>query len=222
MMLALETAVMHGASVALLDGDDLVRQTALKDARNVAARLIPEVLALLDAAGVAAQRVRSIAVDCGPGSFTGIRIGIATARGLADGWGIPVWGVSQFDAFPAASAGQARLVLIDAGYGRGVYYQIEHGADVKRGFSPIEELEKIEAIACGNGIVMGWRDGVKLDERRWRWSEQSVNTNADAIGRAALRLKAAGKELAAEPLYLHTHAYAKSAGKEQPMKSLER
>lgn len=210
MILAIETAARTRERVALIGGEGNVLGVVGDEQHSVAAGLVPDILGLLEEGGVKGEELEAVAVDCGPGSFTGIRIGIATARGLGDGWGIPVWGVTQFDAFPRAGEGGARLLLIDAGYGRGVYYQLETGADVVRGFARMDELGEIKGIAQGNGIVLGWREGVRLDETRWRWAEEEVVIDAAAVGRAALRLRAEGKELAAEPVYLHTHAYAKS------------
>lgn len=210
MILAIETAARTSRRVALVEGGGNVLGVVEEEKQSVAAELVPDIMRLLEEGGVKGEELEAVAVDCGPGSFTGIRIGIATARGLGDGWGIPVWGVTQFAAFPRVGAGRARLLLIGAGYGRGVYYQLETGADMVRGFSPVDELSRIEGIARGSGMVLGWRDGVQLDETRWRWAEEGVEIDAVAVGRAGLRLKAEGKELLAEPVYLHTHAYAKS------------
>jgi len=210
-ILAIETAARTMEHVALVWDEQRAAGVAAGERENVAAELTGEIKALLAEHGVKGEELEAIAVDCGPGSFTGIRIGIATARGLSDGWGIQVWGVSQFDAFAPAAGEGGRLLLIDAGYGRGVYYQIEKGWAIMRGFSPADKLMAVNEIAEGSGVVLGWREGVELDEARWRWLGGDVSITAADVGRAALRLKAAGKELAAEPLYLHTHAYVKSA-----------
>jgi tRNA threonylcarbamoyladenosine biosynthesis protein TsaB len=67
-------------------------------------------------------RADAILVDCGPGSFTGIRVGIAAARGLGFGWGVPVHG---FSSLPVVAAGafavnpgiDALAVLLEGGHG---------------------------------------------------------------------------------------------------------
>ena len=60
-------------------------------------------------------QVANIIVNVGPGSFTGIRVGIAFAKGLAKGLGVPLWGVSTFQALAQViQPGNAALILVDA------------------------------------------------------------------------------------------------------------
>ncbi|MFN3938586.1 MAG: tRNA (adenosine(37)-N6)-threonylcarbamoyltransferase complex dimerization subunit type 1 TsaB, partial [Gemmobacter sp.] len=65
--------------------------------RGQAERLFPLIEAYLACAGTAWDRLRAIGVGIGPGNFTGVRIGVAAARGLALSLGIPAVGVSTFD-----------------------------------------------------------------------------------------------------------------------------
>ncbi|MFM7029364.1 MAG: tRNA (adenosine(37)-N6)-threonylcarbamoyltransferase complex dimerization subunit type 1 TsaB [Chakrabartia sp.] len=86
MILVIETATT-ACSVALIDGDRVIARHHAEGARGHAERLIP-MIADLPAGG----RAEAILVNCGPGSFTGVRVGIAAARALGLGWGVPVTG----------------------------------------------------------------------------------------------------------------------------------
>lgn len=121
LILALDTTTRAGSS-ALVRDDVVVRETASDAAETHAARLPRELMALLDAEGLSLPAVDAYAVATGPGSFTGLRVGIATMQGLAFAAGKPLIGVSALDALAAIgvtlqpSGEEARSVatLVDA------------------------------------------------------------------------------------------------------------
>ena len=79
-----------------------------------AARLLAAAEEALGAAGVGWEEVDRLAVGVGPGSFTGLRIGIATARALAQGRGLPLVGVSSLEALARGAAAPLVLAVLDA------------------------------------------------------------------------------------------------------------
>ncbi|MEK6638363.1 MAG: tRNA (adenosine(37)-N6)-threonylcarbamoyltransferase complex dimerization subunit type 1 TsaB [Pseudomonadota bacterium] len=109
--LAIETAG-NACSIALLDGKRIVAERHELVGRGHAERLIPWIAELLGGG-----RADRIIVGCGPGSFTGVRIGIAAARGLGLGWGVPVTGVSSLALVAAGCAADRFIVAIDGGHG---------------------------------------------------------------------------------------------------------
>jgi len=134
MILGIDTSAAQCA-VALIGAGDPVSERAGME-RGHAEHLFPMIDAVLGTAGVRYGDLMRIAVCTGPGSFTGVRIGVAAARGLALGCSIPAIGVSRFEALAAEvledgalQDGSGRPVAVClAGRSRTVYLQI-FGAD---------------------------------------------------------------------------------------------
>lgn len=96
-VLGIESAIGSG-SLAVGDGSSMHRSQGPEMAVSRAEDLIPNIETLLDQANISKHSLELIAVSRGPGSFTGIRIGIATAIGLARALKIKCVGLSMFDA----------------------------------------------------------------------------------------------------------------------------
>ncbi len=105
------------ASVAMFDGDTLLASRHEDTARSTAERLI----GMIDA--LSPRAVEEILVDVGPGSFTGLRLGLAAAVGLGIGWGVPVrgYGATALVAARAVAEGcaaDALLAVNEGGHGQ--------------------------------------------------------------------------------------------------------
>lgn len=128
--LALDTTT-PGGSCAIVRDDRIVREAAGHRDRPHDARLPRDLMMLLDEARVDLREVDVYAVATGPGSFTGLRIGIATMQGLAFAAGKPLVGVSAFDAL-ARTAGTAPAVAtwVDAWRGEVFAARYAHQIEV--------------------------------------------------------------------------------------------
>jgi tRNA threonylcarbamoyladenosine biosynthesis protein TsaB len=109
----------RGCAVAVRAGSRLLARRREAMERGQAGRLVPMIASVLDEAGMKASALDLIAVTTGPGGFTGIRIGLATARGLALATGKPAIGISNFDAIaaavpPSARRGRSLIVALDS------------------------------------------------------------------------------------------------------------
>ncbi|MET0998018.1 MAG: tRNA (adenosine(37)-N6)-threonylcarbamoyltransferase complex dimerization subunit type 1 TsaB [Marmoricola sp.] len=101
MLLAFDTATPH-VTVALHDGDRVVATYESEESMRHGEMLAPGIAQVLAEAGATARDLTAIAVGVGPGPFTGLRVGLVTARTLAFVRGIPVHGVCSLDILAAA------------------------------------------------------------------------------------------------------------------------
>ncbi|WP_432497757.1 tRNA (adenosine(37)-N6)-threonylcarbamoyltransferase complex dimerization subunit type 1 TsaB [Kineococcus auxinigenes] len=105
LLLALDTAT-DGVAVALHDGTRVLDARRAGDARHHNEVLVPTIAEALDAAGRERGEVTDVAVGVGPGPFTGLRVGLVTARTLALAWGAALHGVCSLDALAAQALAQ--------------------------------------------------------------------------------------------------------------------
>ena len=97
LILAFETSA-KAASVALTDGSKLLGESYQNTGLTHSQTLLPMAQELLKSCGKTPEQVEAVAVAAGPGSFTGIRIGVAAAKGFAWGKELPCYGVSTLEA----------------------------------------------------------------------------------------------------------------------------
>ncbi|WP_411034632.1 tRNA (adenosine(37)-N6)-threonylcarbamoyltransferase complex dimerization subunit type 1 TsaB [Shinella sp. BYT-45] len=164
-VLAIDTAGT-GCYAALYDsGQDTVLGAAGADiGRGHAERLMGFIDAALEAAGMTLRDVHRIAVAIGPGSFTGIRVGVAAARGLALALGVPAVGVSTLSALAAdRQAGSPLLVAMDARRDE-IYWQ-RFAADGTEASPPaIASVAQARGIAAEEGCAVAGSAAALLRE----------------------------------------------------------
>ena len=133
MQLVIESA-SGACSAALLDAEDrLIGERHEIVGRGHAERLVPMIAELLEG-----RTPSLILVDCGPGSFTGLRVGLAAAHGLAIGWGTPLFGFSSLALIAAASGERQVAVALQGGHGE-LFVQT-YGGD------PLEALDDLRSL----------------------------------------------------------------------------
>jgi tRNA threonylcarbamoyladenosine biosynthesis protein TsaB len=153
-VLALDTTTAGGSCAIARDGVVLIEHATAS--AEYAARLPGDLMALLDRAAVTLDDIEVFAVATGPGSFTGLRIGIATMQGLAFAGKRPLIGVSTFDALAHRANAPRTATWIDAWRGE-VYSALYEGGETA-GEPSVERPEHVIARLGGSTHFIG--DGV--------------------------------------------------------------
>jgi len=119
MILAIDTATQY-AGLALYNTDGIFAEEAWFAGRNHTVELMPRVDRMLNLAGLSVAGLSALAVSLGPGSFTGLRIGLAAAKGMALPHKLPVMGIPTLDivAYPFRASKVPVWTIAQAGRGR--------------------------------------------------------------------------------------------------------
>jgi tRNA threonylcarbamoyladenosine biosynthesis protein TsaB len=129
MLLALDTSTRL-AGIALYSGrDGLIAEVSWHSANRHTVELIPRVDQMLAQAGAASSDLRAVAVALGPGSFTGLRVALAAAKGLALAGNLALLGVPTLDvaAYPHSRQPLPVIAVVQAGRGRVCWAPYIHG-----------------------------------------------------------------------------------------------
>ena len=115
LLLAIDTATKQ-VGAAIGDGGEVRAEVRLAGGRRHAEQLVPAISALLDWTGVRLDQLAAIAVDVGPGLFTGLRVGITTAKVMAQALRVPVVPVASLDlvAYPVRHSPRLIVAVLDA------------------------------------------------------------------------------------------------------------
>lgn len=218
-MLAFDTSSAICA-VAVVDGQRVLwADNSPSDGRHGEV-LLPRIASGLVASGVALSSIELIAVGVGPGSFTGLRIGLATAKGLALATATPLRGVCSLRVLARAAIDQGDVVVavIDAGRGEVFGAMYRWGGDtletllaplraVPEAFARrVAELAPSRAVLCGGGArrYLPLLDAA-LGSRAFLGEEQHDLADGRHVAREALScMRSSGRsDLASlEPVYL--------------------
>jgi tRNA threonylcarbamoyladenosine biosynthesis protein TsaB len=197
--LAFDTAT-DAATVALVRNGDVLGQR-----RSRAARILEDSTALLAESGLAATDLEALAVGVGPGTYTGLRMGLITARTLAFSLGVPTAGVSTLDALAANLPGA--IPVIDAR--RGEVFTCSHGEAVCIAAEKLEvgpgrtyvgdgAVRHRERIEAARGHVPGDDDDLHVPWARHHAALATDFGSADRLEPIYLRVPDAERNLAAK------------------------
>jgi tRNA threonylcarbamoyladenosine biosynthesis protein TsaB len=154
-LLLIDTAGSAG-TVALAEGARVIA-TAELPGRSASERLVAEVRGLMEAEGWRLKELAAVVVVHGPGSFTGVRVGLSAAKGLCEAGGVAMIAVSRL-AVLAGREGHVRAVL-DAGRGEFFYGEYEGGRCVREALLTGDEVRAVvgsrAVVACEEKVAEG-------------------------------------------------------------------
>jgi tRNA threonylcarbamoyladenosine biosynthesis protein TsaB len=193
-------------NLALIDGEGELLGEVHEEVPTHATKLVAGIETLLPAGSPARTSLSAIGVVLGPGSFTGLRVGLAAAEGLSAALGLPVFGIDSLAALARCSRGEGEgFALLDARRS-----QVYAGRFLRRGgrATPLGEPEArapgdLGAVVSGCTWAIG--DGVAMVQG---WPEGSIlesgipNLAVPAAGRALEALREGACPEALAPLYV--------------------
>jgi tRNA threonylcarbamoyladenosine biosynthesis protein TsaB len=188
-------------SVAVRDGERVVAEASAADGRRHGELLMPMIAKVLADAGVSRTDLTAVAVGVGPGPYTGLRVGVVTARVLGAVLGIPVHGVCSLDVIAAAvtpPAGREFLVATDAR--RKEVYWARYDAAGHRLEGPL--VGPAAAIPGAADAFVAGAGGQLYPESFGEVIEPAYPAARTLCGIVAAQLAAGQPALATEPLYL--------------------
>ena len=189
MILAIDTSTAACTAALFDDAGQCVARADEFIGRGHAERLVPMVAQMLDG-----RTATDILVGVGPGSFTGIRVGIAAAHGLAIGWGAEVAGMSSLALIAAGVAGGGPLaVAVRGGHGELFVQQFDR-LDAP---SPLLNLPPAAAATAIEAALVVGSGGAELVEARGSGEARDIWPSAAD----ALTLPAELRSLPPRPLY---------------------
>ena len=189
LVLAIDTAA-DSISVALIQDKKVLAHQYRQMERGQGEALIPMIENVIQKAGCSFNKIGKVAVSKGPGSFTGVRIGLATARGIGLALNIPVVGITSFEA-PAWGVQEKVLVILDTKRGDFFTQLFEKGVAVEEPVIRNEaEIQKLNPPALiGSGVAYLTNTHIPI--------LKTDNEPAVAVGLCSFEI-----EHSAEPLYL--------------------
>lgn len=223
--LAIETSGMHGSIAAAevsAEGCEVVASESLRRDARSAQTLAPAIHALLERLGWAPSDLATLCVAAGPGSFTGLRVGVVTAKTLAYALRAPILGVDTLDALAEADAPSddetALWTILDAQ--RGELFAARFVPDEGH-WSPNEPTQRLTRQALLDYLqeddrVIGPTAWTFADEVFTHGQFEGVEPQADAVLQVAWRK---WKEGAADNVFAMAPQYLRQSAAEEKLES---
>jgi tRNA threonylcarbamoyladenosine biosynthesis protein TsaB len=214
-ILAIETATQQVGCAFAIDGEVVARHEVI-GARRHAEQLVPAIAFLANQTGIELRSLSAIAVDVGPGLFTGMRVGIATAKAIGSALNLPLVPICSLDVLAHPLRGQSRTIATVIDARRGEVYMALHtpqGNRCRRVTEPIvcspddlvaELLAADDLVITGDGAAV-YADRLRADVPRAEFSGAIAHPSAADLAMLAAHRTPSESRVPADrvtPMYL--------------------
>lgn len=216
-LLAMDTST-SAITAAVHDGHRVLAERSVLDARAHTEHLAPLVTEVLSSAGLTPSDVTDVAVGVGPGPFTGLRVGLVTARTLAYALGLPCHGVVSLDALAHAAlrdgsvSGAGEFVVATDARRKEVYWS-RYAPEVNRARRLTDPaVARPAELAAELAVLPAVGRGAVLYPEVFPHGVEPLDVSAASLAEVALLQLAEGEETGVDALYLRRPDALPSAG----------
>ena len=216
MLLAIDTST-EWIGIALFNGTNVLAEQTWRSKNYHTVELIPAIKDMLTKTQTKPSSLTGVGVALGPGSFTGLRIGLSTAKGIALGQNLPVAGIPSLEILAAAQPGLRRpmLAFLEVGRGRYAYvrYQYKQGFWQALSDIAVDDIRAMAATIKSPTYVVGEMDAEQRQILGRKWKTARLAAPNLCLRRPAVLAELAWAKIQAgladdaaslAPIYVHT------------------
>lgn len=216
MLLAIDTST-EWIGIALFNGSNVLAEQMWRSKNYHTVELIPAIKEMLTKTQTKASSLTGVGVALGPGSFTGLRIGLSAAKGIALGQNLPVVGIPSLEILAAAQPGLRRpmLAFLEVGRGRYAYarYQYKQGSWQVISEITVNDIRAMAATIKSPTYVVGEMDVEERQILGRKWKTAKLASPSLCLRRPAVLAELAWAKIQAgqaddaaslAPIYVHT------------------
>ncbi|HPR35894.1 MAG TPA: tRNA (adenosine(37)-N6)-threonylcarbamoyltransferase complex dimerization subunit type 1 TsaB [Anaerolineaceae bacterium] len=216
MLLAIDTST-EWIGIALFNGTNVLAEQIWRSKNYHTVELVPAIKEMLTKTQTKASSLTGIGVALGPGSFTGLRIGLSVAKGIALGQKLPVAGIPTLEILAAAQPGLRRpmLAFLEVGRGRYAYarYQYKQGSWQAITDIAVNDIRDMASTIKSPIYVVGDMDAEQRQILGRKWKTARLASPSLCLRRPAVLAELAWAKIQAgqaddaaslAPIYVHT------------------